>query len=826
MSDFLLDLRYALRTLRANPGFTAAAVLTLALGIGANTAILSVVDGVLLRPAPFDDVDRLTMVWETDRNTGTTREPASIPDYLDFAERTRSFGALGALVAGEATFTPDQGEAQRLDAVLVTPGFLDMVGVRPLIGRGFTPEDGRPGSADVVLIGDGLWDRLFARNPAALGGPLRLDGTTYTIAGVLPAGADFGILQILDAAAYGRAFADRFRRADVQLFIPLRANPNASRDNHPIFVLGRLAPAVTLGAAQQDLDGIAADLEAAYPSNDGRGVHLEPLATVVFGRVRPALAILLGAVALVLLVACVNVANLLLARGAGRTREVAVRVALGAGRGRLARQFLVEGILLALIGGAAGVLLAGWGTRALVALAPGDVPRLDTVGVNGVVLLMTTGLSLAVGIAFGLVPAWQARRVDPQSALKGEATGSTSAGAGHRRFRTALVVSELALAVTLVVGAGLLIRSFWRLYGVDTGFRAEGVLRAQLSLPRSRYPVNFADWPNFAEIHQFNAGVLARGDALPGAVSVAVAGNHPLDAGFTSSISVPGREDEAAAWPEPSVRRVSPGYLETVQLPLRRGRDFTTFDDASAPPVALLNQAAAARYFPGREPLGQQFSLWGALRTVVGVVADERTRGLAEPPPPAVYLPLGQAPGRDGNEAILLRVRGDPAAFAPALRAAIREVDPALPVFDMESLDRTLGRSVGQQRFTMLLLGSFAATAIALALIGVHGVLSYLVARRSRELGLRLALGAAPRAVVRGVVTQGIPFIALGVGLGLAAALVAARLLRRFLFGVSAADPVTFAVVGLAVFGAALLASWIPARRAARLDPMVTLRHD
>jgi predicted permease len=424
------------------------------------------------------------------------------------------------------------------------------------------------------------------------------------------------------------------------------------------------------------------------------------------------------------------------------------------------------------------------------------------------------------------VPLWQARGFDPQQALKGEATGSASTGAGNRRVRTALVVSELALAVTLVVGAGLLIRSFWRLYGVDTGFRAQGVLRAQLNLPRGRYPVDSSRWPNLAEIHQFNAGVLAQAAALPGAVSVALAGNHPLDAGFTSSISVPGREDEAATWPEPSVRRVSPGYLETVRLPLRQGRDFTTSDDAAAPPVALLNQAAAARYFPAREPVGQQFALWGALRTVVGVVADERTRGLAEPPPPAVYLPLGQAPGTDGNEAILLRVRGDPAALGPALRAVIRRVDPALPVFDMESLEHTLGRSVGQQRFTMLLLGTFAATAIALALIGVHGVLSYLVARRSRELGLRLALGAAPQAVVRGVVLQGIPFIALGVGLGLAAAFAAGPLLRRFLFGVSSADPATYAIVGVAVFGAALLASWIPARRAARVDPMVALRHD
>ncbi len=825
MNDLLLDLRYALRTLRKTPGFALAAVLTLALGIGGNTAILSVVDGVLLRPAPFADVDNLMMAWETDRASGTTREPASVPDYADFVDRATSFSSLAGIQASQGTLVPDLGDPVWLDAVAVTHAYLPMVGVRPLIGRTFTADDDQPGASPVALIGEGLWQRLYARDPNVLGRTLHASGASYTIVGVLPEGADFGTLQVLHAAAYGRAFADRFGPADIQLWVPLQPNPaTAPRDTHGVFMVGRLAPAATRATAQQEMATIAADLEATYPSNDARGVFVEPLTDVVFGPVRPALLVLLASVALVLLVACVNVANLLLARGTTRTREVAVRTALGANAGRLARQFLVEGLVLAFAGGAIGVAVAGWGTRALVALAPGDIPRLSSVSVNGPVLLITTVVCVVVGIAFGLLPAWQGRSLAPQSALKGEATGTAVSSAGHQRFRSSLVVAELTLAVTLVVGAGLLIKSFWRLNQVDPGFRAEGVLKAEFALPRSRYPVNFAVWPNFREMHQFNAALLSRAATLPGVTAVAIAGNHPLDAGFTSSISVVGREAEARDWPEPTVRRVTPSYLQTVSLALRRGRAFASSDETSAPPVAMINEAAARRYFPGQEPLGQQINLWGARRTVVGIVADVRMHGLANAAPPALYLPLAQAPSVDGNETLLLKTSGDPTRLGSAARAAIREIDPALAVVGVEALSSTVGRSLGQQRFTMLILGVFAALACALALIGVHGVLSYLVARRSRELGLRLALGATPQAVVGQIVWQGLRLTGIGVGLGLVVALAGARLLRRLLYGVGATDPLTFALVGAAVFGAAVLASWLPARRAARVDPMQALR--
>ena len=828
MRDTLADLRYAFRALRNAPGFTLAAVLTLALGIGANTAILSVVDGVLLRPAPFDDLDHLAMVWETDRNSGTTREPAAVPDYVDFVERARSFSSLAAFAAGEATLAPDDGDPFRLDAMLITHEFLPMVGIGPLVGRAFTPEEDRQGGTNVALIGEALWERLFGRDPAVVGRTIRADGTSYTIVGVLPSGADFGTLQVLAAAAYNRSFADRFGPADVQLWVPLRAAmATLPRDTHPIFVLGRLTSGTPLAVAQQEMTAIAADLEATFPgANAGRGVHVEPLRDVIFGPVKPALILLLAAVGLVLLVACVNVANLLLARGAARTREVAVRVALGADAARLGRQFLVEGLLLAFLGGAVGVAVAAWGTQILVSLAPADIPRLDAVTVNGTVLLVTSVVCVAVGLAFGVMPALHARRLDPQASLRGEATGSTAGGAGQGRFRATLVVAEMALAVALVAGAGLLIKSFWQLRSVDPGFEARGVLKAQVDLPRSRYPVNFAQWPNFAEIHQFNRAVLERVTAIPGVTAAALAGDHPLNAGSTSSISVPGREADAASWPEPSVRRVSPGYFAAVHLPLRRGRAPRDADDEFAPPVVVLNEAAVRVYFPDGEPIGQQVFLWGALRTVVGIAGNERTKGLAEPPPPALYLPLAQAPPVNGDVTVLVRTAGEPTHLGSAVRAAIRDVDPALPTFGIEALERTVGRSVSQQRFTMLLLGGFAATAILLALIGVHGVLSYLVTRRRRELGLRLALGAAPAEVIGSVVREGVRLTTAGVVLGLVLALVGGRLLRGLLYGVSASDPATFIAVGVAVFGAAALASWVPARRAARVDPLTALRSE
>jgi putative ABC transport system permease protein len=825
LEDLAQDLRYGLRTLGRNPGFTLVAVLTLALGIGANTAIFSVVDGVLLRPVPLEGADRLRMVWETDRDSGTTREPASVPDYLDFRERSRRFAALAAFSGLEVNLTPIDGEPVRLAALAVSHEFLPMAGIRPLLGRGFAAAEDRPGAANVALIGEDLWQRLFARDPAAVGRKIRLDDVPYTVLGVLPDSADFGGLQILSAADYGRSFADRGRGAEVEVWLPLRPDPEAlPRSTHPIFVLGRLAAGASAEAAQEEMTAIATELEKAYPENKARGVFVEPLLEVVFGPVRPALFVLLAAVALVLLVACANIANLLVARGAVRLREVAVRSALGAGWRRLLRQFLVESALLTLAGAGLGLAFAFLGLHLLLALAPGGIPRLSEVAVNARVLGITLALSALVAVVVGLVPAFQARRADLQATLKEEAGRSAATDPGRSRLRSLLVVAELALAVMLLVGAGLLLKSFWLLHQVDPGFRAGGVLKAEFQLPASRYPRDFSTWPKWREQHRFFAQLAQRVKALPGVESVAVAGNHPLDAGFTNSFYVVGRREEAKDWPEISIRRVGPGYFRTLDLPLVRGRLFADGDDAAAPPVLLVNEEAARHFFAGREPLGQKVFFWGIEWNVVGIVGNERFHGLAETAPPAVYAPLAQAPSADGSASLLVRVQGDPAALARPVRAAVRELDPALAVFGVEPLERTLADSIGQQRFTVLLLTVFAALALVLAVVGVYGVLSYVVAQRAPEMGIRMALGASPREVVRLILRQGARLALLGLGLGLAGAFVVTRFLRSLLFGVGATDPVTFAAVLAFVFAAAVLASWLPAHRATQADPMVTLR--
>jgi putative ABC transport system permease protein len=818
------DLRHGLRMLRRTPGFTAVAIATLALGIGANTAIFSVIDGVLLHAAPLDEVGDLAVVWETDRHSGTSREPASLPDFDDFSARSASFASMAAFVAGEANLAGEAGDPRRIAALAVSERLFSSLGVAPLLGRTFTAGEMRLGGPDAVVISEGLWAQEFGRSPDALGRVLRLDDVAHVVVGVVPDAADFGVLQILSAAAYSRAFADRGGRAEVDVWVPLRPEPMlAARSSHPAFLLGRLAPGRSVSQAQDELAGVAADLERAYRENDGRGVFVEPLTEVVFAPVRPALLLLLGTVLLVLLVASVNVANLLLARGASRAREIAVRTALGATRARLTRQFLAESMLLALAAAIAGLGFAALLLELLLALAPADVPRLDGVGLDWRVLVFTLAVSIGVGLLFGLVPALQARRVPVQAALKGDGHQATP-GRARRRLRAALVVAQLGLAVMLVTGAGLLVRSFWVLRDVDPGFRTDGVLKAEVQLPKARYPVDFRRWPDFAEMHRFNEALLAGVSALPGVEVAAVAGNHPLDPGFTNSFSVVGREAEAGGWPEITVRRVSPGYFRAVDLPVLRGRALGEADATAGEPVLLINQAAAERFFGGRDPLGGQIRMWGASRRIVGVVGNERLRGPAAAAPLAVYLPLAQAPSADGGEVVLMRVRGDPAALAPAVSALVRRLDPGLAVFGVEPLERTLDRSVSQRRFVMLLLVFFAGLALALAAIGVYGVLAYGVVERRREIGIRLALGAQPGAVRRRVVGQGLVLAGAGVLLGVAGAAGLARFLESMLFGVAPTDAATLASVALFLLVVALAASYLPARQATRIDPLAALR--
>ncbi|MEO8452186.1 MAG: ABC transporter permease, partial [Gemmatimonadota bacterium] len=807
------------RQLLRNPGFATVAVLTLALGIGANTAIFSVVNGVLLRPIPFANADRLAVVWETDRNSGTSREPASWPDYVDFRDRTRTLAGAEAATGADISLAPEQGEPARIAAMAVTHGFFGLLGVSPLAGRGFTAEEDRPGSERVALLGEAIWRARYHGDRAIIGKKIRLNDEPHVVIGIIPAGADFGLDQIHARAAYHGPYAGI---GDVDAWVTLRATAESyPRDTHPIFIVGRLAPGATVETAQQELASIAADLERSYASNKARSVNVESLAQVVFGPTRPVLVMLLAAVALVLVVACVNVANLLLARGTARLREVAVRGALGARFGRLSRQFVVEALLLSLLGAAAGVAVAFGGLKLLLALAPADIPRLREVGIDARVLGVTFAMSLVVGIVFGMVPTVQAFRIDVMRIIKGESPAG-SRGRGGRRFREALVVTELALSVTLVVCAGLLIRSFRTVLEVDPGFRAEGVLKAEYQLPTTRYPRNFAVWPHWTEIHRFNAELLDRVRSIPGVESAAIAGAHPLDAGFTNSFAVVGREAEGRNWPEISVRLVSPGYFTTLGVRRVSGRVLEPADDGKAPLVAVINEAAAKRFFPTQDPIGHEIRFWGTPRRIVGVVGDERFRGLTEPAAPGVYAALAQAPSSSG--VLLVRTAGDPTLLARAVREAIWSGDRELAIYGVEPLSETLLESIGQRRFAMMVLGAFAAVTLVLALIGIHGVLSYATSQRTREIGIRIALGAT-RGEVSGLVMRGgLTLAALGTGFGLLGAAAGSKLLAGLLFGVGRGDPGTFVVAAVAALAAAALATWLPARRAGSITPTEALR--
>jgi putative ABC transport system permease protein len=820
------DLRFALRSLARTPGFATAAILTLALGIGANTAIFSVVNAVLLRPAPFRELDRVVMVWETDRNSGTTREPASVPDYLDYRVQTASLTSLSALMAAQVNLATGDGDPARVAALRVSHDLLPMLGIEPVAGRGFRAEEDAIGAADTAIVSESLARELAGSAGGAVGRVLRLDERPHTVVGVIADASDFGTLQLLSAAAYSRSFADRGEATRVQVWIPLRADPKTlPRETHPIFMLGRLAAGQTADSAQKELAGLAASLERTYPMNRGRGVYVEPLSEVVLGQVRPTLYVLLGAVALVLLIACVNVAGLLVARGAGRIQEVAVRRALGASPARVTRQFVAEGVVLAGVAAAIGIAFAFAGVKILVATAPANVPRLASTAIDVRVLAATLGISLTAGLLFGLIPALHARGVDLQSTLKADG-GRGVLGVARTGFRSVLVAGELALAIMLLAGAGLLIRSFWNLLTVDPGFRAGGVLKAEYQLPRSRYPAEFAAWPDFREQHAFVAAILARAESLPGITSAAIAGNHPLDPGFTNSFVIVGREPEARepGWPELTMRRVTAGYFSTVGVPLQRGRLLNAGDGTRSTPVVLINDAAARRFFGDRDPLGAQIRLYGVARTIVGVVGNERTRGLSEGAPLATYLPLAQAPSVDGAGVLLVRTAGDPAAAAAPIRDIIRERDPALAVFGLEPLDRTVSRSVADRRFAMLLVGLFASLALVLAAIGVHGVLSYDVTRRVREIGIRMALGAERGAVLRLIAGRALALAAIGAAVGGAGAFALTRTLSAMLFGVTPHDPMTFAASAGILTMVALAAAVIPAWRAARVDPAAALR--
>ncbi|HEY6361585.1 MAG TPA: ABC transporter permease, partial [Vicinamibacterales bacterium] len=770
----------------------------------------------------FVDAERLVVVWETDRDTGTSREPASFPDYVDFRNRNTRLDRLASFIAGDMNLTPDGEDPARLARLSVSADLFSLLGVPLLVGRGFTGEEDRPGSPDIVIISEAMWATLYQRDPAVVGATIRLNSRPHTIVGVAPGSAAFGIPQVLAAAAYSRGFVSRDPRAQVDVWIPLRGDATVMRrENHPLIMLGRLADGVSVAAAQDDLAAIAADLERTFPSNDARGVMVEPLREVVVGPVQPALLALLAAVASLLLIACVNVANLLLARANVRGREIAVRSAVGAAPRRLAQQFLVEGTVLTLTAAILGVSLASAGLQLLLTFAPPQIPRLTDVGIDRRVLLVTLFLTGSVTAVFGLLPLIHARRVDLQAALRCDAA---TGGGGERhqgRRRAALVAAEVTLAVALVIAAGLLLRSVSALRQVDPGFDATGVVKAQFQLPPARYPVDMRLYPSAPAIQRFNETLLARISALPGVERAGLAGNQPLDVGFTNSFVIVGREAEAAAWPEISVRRVTPEYFDTLKVQLIAGRRFDSRDGANAPPVALINQAAVARFFTDRDPVGYEIAFFGVNRHIVGVVGNEKFHGIANEAPIAVYTPLAQTPSIDGAEALLVRASGD---VRSAIRQVVRDIDPALALFGVELLDETLADSIAEQHFLMQLLGVFAMIALALAGIGVHGVLSYTLAQKTGEISVRVALGATRRDVMRLVLDQIAKVTIVGIMAGTALGLTLAQGLRGSLYGITPVDPLTLGGVVVVLCCVIAASSVLTVRRATRIHPVTALR--
>jgi len=796
------DIRYAGRVLRKSPMFTLVATLTLAVGIGATTAIFTVVDAVMLRPLPYVASDRLVRIWESDLPRGRPEFSVSQPNFVDFRAQNQTFERLVATTGVTMNITTGDG-VEPVAARAVTVDFLPALGASPSLGRNFLPEEDRPGAnARVAIITHGFWQRRLAGNPQAIGSTISLNRNTYTIVGVLP---------------------QRFVWAvpDLEVLVPLAPNPTQDRGDHRLLVFGLLKPGVRLEEANADLQTIAARLSAQYPaSNGGWSVLLRSFYDwIVPPQTRLMLIVFLAAVVFVLMIAAGNVANLLLARAAVREKEMAIRVALGAGRKRILSQLLVESMLLGCIGGGLGCALAMAATTVLKAMAPASVPRLDEVAVDARVLAFAMTLSVVTGILFGLAPALQASRSNVNEPLK-EAGRSGGGGAAHQRLRDALVVAEVALSVALLVGAGLLVRSMWMLQNVNPGFDPHNILTMQVSLSG---PLDATG----DKARAFYRSTLEKVASLPGVVAAATSSIVPLSGGNTSiEIVVPGRPaDAAGVVPSADWRVVSARYFGTLGVPLR-GRDFDDRDVGDSRSV-IVSAETVRRYWPGVDPIGRTFH-WhdadGPVMTIVGVAADVRQLSLETEPAPVVYLP--STAFRWNPMFLLVRTAADPAALSAAIRNAVRAIDSNVPISNVRTADEIVARSVGPRRFNLFLLGSFAAVALLLACVGLFGVMSYLVSQRTHDIGVRLALGALPRDIFRLVVGRGMALAGGGAVLGVGAAFWLTRSLETLLFQVRPTDVLTFASVVIVLLGVALVACALPARRATRVDPVIALRYE
>jgi putative ABC transport system permease protein len=812
------DLRHALRGLVRAPAFAAIAVLTLALGVGANTAIFAVVDAILLRPLPYERSDGLVRVlnrWE-----GSPRAGLSPAEYFDYAEQARGLAAIGAQAGGSVVVTGGD-RPERVVATFATASLLDVLGTPARLGRAYTAAEDAPGAPDVVLLTDGFWRRRFGGDPSVVGGAITIDGRVHTVLGVMPP----SFRMPLELAG----------EEDTEIILPLALDRSAvqNRGSHFLDSYARIAPATDRSAAQASIADVAARFVRThpddYPAEMNFGVSLVPLQADIVGPVRTPLFILLGAVGFVLLMACANVASLLLSRADARRREFAVRAALGAGRGRLLRQLVVESVVLAAAGATAGVLLAVWGATALVSLTPPDIPRLESVGLGARVLGFALFATMLTALLFGLPPALDSSRPDLYRSLREGGRGG-SPGKGANRFRRALVVGELALAVVLLAGAGLLGRSLLALHAVDPGFRTADVLTFRVSLPAASYPEE-------ERVTAFFGQLVDRIAALPGVESAGAVTNLPLLSSLGDlNMQIEGRiVPEGATSPRADWQTVTPGYFDAIGMRVLRGRAIERRDDAPAPGVVVINRSLADLYWPGEDPIDRRFTLGGGAGpgtvTVVGIVDDVRHASLAIPPRPEMYLAHAQFRFWNGGSVVraltlAIHAAGDAAALAPAVREAVRRLDPDLPVSALQTMAEVRGESIARPRFLAVLLVIFSAVALLLAAVGVYGVMSFTVAQRTHEMGIRVALGARPAEVFRMVVAQGMALALGGIALGLAGALALTRTLRALLYDVAPRDPLTLGLVSAALALVALVACWVPARRATGADPLRALRQD